>query len=91
MASFDDASSTRGVLCDLRQPTATPGTTAWNGATVDFVYRYKVADPEATGAAAATGGGAGAAALRCVGAWVYYTAASDHLPLVCDYAVVGGG
>ena len=91
MASFDDASSTSSVHRDLRQPTATPGTTAWNGATVDFVYRYKVPDPEVTGAAAATGGGTGAAALRCVGAWVYYTAASDHLPLVCDYAVVGGG
>ena len=57
VASFDEA----GV--------GTPGTTAWNGATVDFVYRRQ-------------GGG-----LRCVGSWVYYTAASDHLPLVCDYAV----
>jgi hypothetical protein len=42
--------------------------TAWNGATVDFLYRYK------------------AAGLKAVGSWVYYTAASDHLPLVCDYA-----
>ena len=59
--SFDDA----GV--------ATPPVSAWNGATVDFVYRR-------TPRAAERG------ALRAVGSWIHYTSASDHLPVIADYS-----
>lgn len=63
--SFDDA----GV--------ATPPVSAWNGATVDFVYRRKRRDGER---AAERG------ALRAVGSWIHFTSASDHLPIIADYA-----
>ena len=53
-----------------------PGTSAWSGGLVDFVWHL----PAAAEAAAASGH------LRCVGSWLAYTDASDHLPLVADYA-----
>jgi endonuclease/exonuclease/phosphatase family metal-dependent hydrolase len=85
VTSFDDAGST------------SPGTSAWNGAMVrsrslsgsfvalvllsgafqvDFLYRRR---------SIASAEGDGGRRLKAVGAWVYYTAASDHLPLVADY------
>ena len=70
VTSFDDAR------------VATPGTTAWNGATVDFLYRHRRKRPHANTDVQAD--------LEARGAWVFYTAASDHMPLVCDYAVVTG-
>ena len=89
IASFDDA----GV--------ATPQVTAWNGATVDFMYRRKRADETAAGAAAAASAAAKAGAapprpasmrLRCAGSWIWYGGAegdsvppSDHLPIIVDY------
>ena len=56
-----------------------PGTSAWSGALVDFVWHLR----HPTGAAGAAG--AQGAGLRCVGSWLVYTDASDHLPLVADY------
>jgi|TARA_B110000259_G_C13677100_1_gene266741 hypothetical protein len=53
-----------------------PGTSAWSGALVDFVWHLR----HPMGAMGAQGAG-----LRCVGSWLVYTDASDHLPLVADY------
>ena len=49
-----------------------PGSSAWSGALVDFLWHLRHVEP----------GGGG---LRCVGSWLVYTDASDHLPLVADY------
>ena len=69
-----------------------PSSTAWSGASVDFAYRLKECDVAVEGgiveaAAVATVATVQADAWRVVGAWPWYSTASDHLPLVVDLAL----
>lgn len=65
VTSFDDAES------------RTPPISAWNGTTVDYIYRRKKKNSTFT----------------CTGSWIWYGGGdssdlvppSDHLPIVCDY------
>ena len=59
------------------QPDGTkpPGSSAWSGGLVDFFWHLRA------------GSGPG---LRCVGSWLVYDDASDHLPLVADYVYDAG-
>ena len=65
------------------QASRPPGTSAWSGALVDFVWHLR--HPAGAGAQAQDTQGAQGTGLRCVGSWLVYTDASDHLPLVADY------
>ena len=73
-----------------------PSSTAWSGASVDFAYRLKECDVVAVeggeggiveAAAVAAVATVQADAWRVVGAWPWYSTASDHLPLVVDLAL----
>ena len=59
------------------QPDGTkpPGSSAWSGGLVDFFWHLRPSS------------GPG---LRCVGSWLVYDDASDHLPLVADYVYDAG-
>ena len=60
---------------------ALPATSAWNGAVVDYCYF----NGPARSAGAWRGGGGG---LTVEASYVYYTLASDHLPLVTDFKLL---
>ena len=91
---------TDGVMDTLRADGYTPSweaattqtplaaTSAWNGAVVDYIYAKLPA--AAAAARGGGGGGTGGALWQLLGveaSYFYHTLASDHLPLVVDYAV----
>jgi endonuclease/exonuclease/phosphatase family metal-dependent hydrolase len=80
VTSFDDAGY------------ETPPISAWNGATVDFMYRRQKKQQQNKHHKKENNSMTQAPTFRCTGSWMWYGGGdsgeppSDHLPLVCDYA-----